>query len=157
MTVKNNVDAKGREIITSRLLNAPRELVFEVFTDPKHTINWWGPDGFTITNQEMSLKPGGAWRFMMHGPNGMNFLNKIVFIQIEPPERLVYKHGGEEDSAIEDFFVTVTFEKVGEKTNLTMTGLFSSAEERARVVKEFGAIEGGIQTMNRLEAYLIKL
>jgi uncharacterized protein YndB with AHSA1/START domain len=60
-----------REIITSRVYDAPRELVFKAWTDPKHIARWWGPNGFTTTIHEMDVRPGGAWRFIMHGPDGV--------------------------------------------------------------------------------------
>jgi uncharacterized protein YndB with AHSA1/START domain len=128
--------------------------VWEVWTTPAHVMHWWGPNGFTNTIHEMEVKPGGIWRFMMHGPNGMDFPNKVIFHEVIKPERLVYSHTSEDENDPTLFQTTVTFEKQGNKTNLTMTALFNTAEERNRVVKEFGAAEGGIQTINRLEEYL---
>jgi len=146
-----------REIVITRLINAPRELVYEVWTKPEHVQNWWGPNGFTITNHEMEVKPGGVWRFMMHGPNGMNFPERIVFNEVVKPERLAYTHGSDDPNDPNVFETTVTFEKQGNKTLLTMKAIFPTAEERERVVKEYGALEGGKQTINKLEEYLAKL
>ena len=157
-TTGTTQDTSNREILITRLINAPRELVFEAFTSPEHVIHWYGPDGFTITNKEMDVKPGGVWRFIMHGPDGTDYPNKIVFIEVVKPERLVYQHS-DDDGNLEPirFHVTVTFEKQGNKTDLTMRSVFETPEERDRVVKEYGAIEGGIQTLNRLQEYLTKM
>jgi uncharacterized protein YndB with AHSA1/START domain len=150
-------DTSNRELVITRLINAPRELVWEAWTKPEYVKHWWGPDGFTNTIHEMEVKPGGVWRFMMHGPNGMNFPNKIVFNEVVKPERLVYTHGSEDENDPNLFHTTVIFEKQGNKTNLTMTAVFTTAEERDRVVKEFGVAEGGKQTLRRLEEYLLKM
>jgi uncharacterized protein YndB with AHSA1/START domain len=145
-----------REIVLSRLLDAPRELVFAAWTDPKQVVQWWGPTGFTTTNHEMSVTPGGVWRFVMHGPDGRNYKNKIVFTEVVKPERLVYHHAGEEDTEDVRFHVTVTFEAQGRKTLLTMRSLFATARERDEVVTKYGAIEGGKQTLARLAAHVEK-
>ncbi|HEY6062341.1 MAG TPA: SRPBCC family protein [Chitinophagaceae bacterium] len=147
----------GRELTITKLLNAPRELVFEVYTDPKHLVHWWGPDGFTLTNHEMNVKAGGIWRFMMHGPDGRDYPNKIVFIEVAKPERLVYKHAGDDDTEPVSFHVTITFEKQGNKTKLIMHSVFESVAELERVNREYGAIEGGKQHLNRLGEYLSNL
>ena len=151
-TVMN--ETANRELSITRLLNAPPELVWEVWTKPEHIANWWGPVGFTTTTHEMNVKPGGVWRFMMHGPDGRDYPNKIVFIEVVKPERLVYNHTGEEETENVRFHVTVNFEKQGNKTKLTMRSLFESEEEFIRVMKEYGAEEGMKQTVNRLEEYL---
>jgi uncharacterized protein YndB with AHSA1/START domain len=146
--------ASGREIVIARVLNFPRELVFTAWTDPKHARHWWGPTGFRITTHAADIKPGGAWRFTMHGPDGTDYPNKIVFIEIVKPERMVYKHTGDKDPDPEAFETTVTFEEQGGKTKLTMRAVFASAEARNLVVEKYGAIEGGNQTLDRLTEYL---
>jgi uncharacterized protein YndB with AHSA1/START domain len=146
----------GRALTISRLLNAPRELVYEAWTKAEHIINWWGPNGFTNTIHEMNVKPGGMWRYIMHGPDGTDYPNRITFLEVIKPERLTYWHGSDEDNDPNNFFVAVTFEAQGNKTNLTMYSVFSSAEALAEV-KKFGAIEGGKQTLNKLEVYLEKM
>lgn len=153
MTTVINETAK-RELSIKRLLNAPPALVWEVWTKPEHITNWWGPVGFSTTTHEMNVTPGGVWRFMMHGPDGRDYPNKIVFIEVVKPELLVYKHTGEGDTEDVRFHVTVNFEKQGNKTKLTMRSLFESPEELERVVREYGAKEGMKQTVNRLEEYL---
>lgn len=143
-----------REILQSRLLAAPRDLVWQAWTDPKQVVQWWGPRGFSTTNHEMSVTPGGVWRFVMHGPDGTDYKNKIVFIEVVQPERLVYRHAGEDDTKDVKFHVTVTFEAQGRKTLLTMRSLFETARERDDVVTKYGAIEGGRQTLERLAAHV---
>ena len=151
-TVMN--ETANRELSITRLLNAPRELVWDVWTNPQHITHWWGPIGFSTTTQEMNLKPGGVWRFIMHGPDGRDYSNKIVFIEVKKPEFLEYKHSGEDATEDIRFHVTINFEKLGNKTKITMRSLFDSPEELERVIKEFGAKEGMYQHVDRLEKYL---
>lgn len=146
-----------REFILTRLLDAPRELVFDVWTKPEHIVSWWGPTGFTTTSQEMDVKPGGSWRFMMHGPDGRDYPNKIIFIEVVKPSRLVYKHSGEADTEDVKFHVTITFAEKGKKTELTMHMIFETAAEFERVKREYGAEEGAYQHVARLAEYLAKL
>jgi len=140
-----------REITATRVINAPRELVFKMWTDPKHVAQWWGPNGFTNTIYEMDVRPGGVWRFVMHGPDGVDYQNKIVFVEVVEPERLVYSH-----VSGPQFQATVTFDEQGDKTRLSVRMLFESATLRDKVAKEFGAVEGLGQTLGRLEAYVAK-
>jgi uncharacterized protein YndB with AHSA1/START domain len=143
-----------RDIGITRVFDAPRELVFDVWTDPKHVAQWWGPRGFTNTVQEMDVRPGGIWRLMMHGPDGVDYPNKIVYIEVVRPERLVYWHGDDDDNETTRFHVTVTFDDEGGKTKLTMRVLFATAAQRDQVAEEHGAVDGMKQTMDRLEEYL---
>jgi len=147
-------ETANRELSITRLLNAPQELVWEVWTKPEHITHWWGPVGFSTTTHEMNVKPGGVWRFMMHGPDGRDYPNKIVFIDVVKPELLVYKHTGEDDMEDIRFHVTVKFEKQGNKTKLSMRSLFETAEELEKVIREHGAKEGMEQHINRLEEYV---
>lgn len=148
---------EARSIVTSRLFDAPRELVFAAFTNPEHVSNWWGPRGFTTTTREMDFRPGGVWRFVMHGPDGTDFLNKVVYREIVKPERLVYAHGGEGEHDEIQFHVTVTFEEQGDKTLLTMRSTFATAAERNHVVENYGAIEGAKDTLERLSEQLARM
>jgi uncharacterized protein YndB with AHSA1/START domain len=144
-------------IIGVREFDAPRELVFEAWTDPKHLAQWWGPNGFTTTTSAFDMRPGGVWRFVMHGPDGCDYENRITFDEIVKPERLVYHHGGGDDVEPVQFRTTVTFEDLGGRTRLTMRGVFPSAAERARVIKEYGADKGLVQTLARLGDYVAKM
>jgi len=143
-----------REIWLTRVFHAPRELVFNAWIDPKHIAQWFGPTGFTTTIHEMDVRPGGVWRFIMHGPDGVDYPNRIVYVEIVRPERLVYDHFSDDVDEPGHFHVTMTFAEQDGKTLLSMQMLFESTEERDRVVKEYGAIEGGEQTLDRLAAYL---
>jgi uncharacterized protein YndB with AHSA1/START domain len=142
-----------REIALTRVFDAPRELVFKAFTDPKHVIHWWGPNGFTNTIHEMDVRPGGVWRFVMHGPNGVDYKNLIVYSEVVKPERLAWAHG-KDDGGPPLFHTTATFAQENGKTRVTLTMIFATAAERDRTVKEVGAIEGGNQTLARLAVYL---
>lgn len=144
-----------REIVITRVIGAPRELVFNAWTDPKHIGQWWGPRGFTTTIHEMDVRPGGIWRYVMHSPDGVDYKNKVAYLEILKPERLVYLHSDDTAGDPGQFHVTATFAEEGGKTRLTLRMLFESAAEREKM-KEFGAIEGGNQTLERLEEYLTK-
>ena len=147
-------DEDARALVTTRVYDAPRELVFAAWSDPRHLAQWWGPNGFTTTTHAFDMRPGGVWRFVMHGPDGRDYQNRITFEEIVKPERLVYRHGGGDDVEPVQFRVTVTFEDLGGKTRLTMRSVFPSAAERDRVVKDYGAAEGAKQTLARLAAHL---
>ncbi|MCX6020664.1 MAG: SRPBCC family protein [Chloroflexi bacterium] len=150
-------ETADREIVVTRLLNAPRALVFKVWTDPNHVPQWWGPTGFTTTVHEMDVRPGGVWRFIMHGPDGVDYDNKIIYVEIVEPERLVYDHRGEDEGDGVVFRTTVTFENQGDKTLLTMQAVFPTAAARDHAAREYGAIEGGQQTIDRLAEYLANM
>jgi len=145
-----------REIVITRLFDAPPERVFKAWTDPEHIGKWWGPTGFTTTTLEIDIRPGGVWRFIMHGPDGTDYPNKIAYKEVVRAKRLVFDHGSGEDSDEGTFEATVTFAKEGGKTRLAMRSLFPTAEGRAQAVEEFGAVEGGNQTLDRLGEYLAK-
>ena len=98
-TGRNPSKTEDREIVLSRLIDAPRELVFNAWTDPKHIGHWWGPRGFSVTTHEMDVRAGGTWRFIMHGPEGRDYPNKIIYLEVAKPEGLVYRHSGEEGMA----------------------------------------------------------
>jgi uncharacterized protein YndB with AHSA1/START domain len=157
--LKDFVENCDREIFLSREFNAPRELLWEAMTNPKHVVNWWGPRGFSMTIEEMDFRVGGVWQHIMHGPDGANYPNKSVFREIVKPERIVFEHGGRrENGAGAGFASTWSFEKLAaDKTRVTIRMLFPSAAERELVVKEFGAVQGGKQTLERLEEYLPKM
>jgi uncharacterized protein YndB with AHSA1/START domain len=146
--------AADREIVITRVFAAPRELVWKAWTDPRHVARWWGPRGFTTTTHEMDIRPGGAWRFVMHGPDGTDYKNRIVFLEVAPSDRLTYRHAGEEEHDDVKFQTTVTFADEGGKTRLTMRMTFETAAERNAVVEKYGAIEGGQQTLERLGEHL---
>ncbi|HET6308511.1 MAG TPA: SRPBCC domain-containing protein [Rhodopila sp.] len=150
--------ASDREILITRVFDAPRELVWQAMTDPRHVVRWWGPHGFTTTIEAMEVRPGGVWTHVMHGPDGTDYPNHSVFQEVVYPERIVFAHGGARPGGPEAGFVaTWTFEAAGDKTRVTIRMVFPSAAQRDIVVKEYGAIEGGQQTLERLAAHLPKM
>jgi uncharacterized protein YndB with AHSA1/START domain len=148
-----HLETMERGIFFERVFDAPRNLVFDVWTTPEHVALWWGPQGFTNTIQHMDVRPGGEWRFVMHGPDGVDYPNHILFKEVVRPERLVYEQRGAEDES--PFLGVVTFaEESAVQTRLTMRTLFASADVREMVEREYHAEEGGRQTLDRLGAYL---
>ena len=144
-----NLDTSDRELTITRLLNAPRPLVWEVFTNPEHIKNWWGPDGFTNTIFTMDVKVGGIWDFIMHGPDGTDYKNKSQYVEIKKPELLVFDH-----ISGPKFRATITLEAQGNKTFITWSMLFDTAEQFQQVVKQFKADEGLKQNIIKLDDYL---
>jgi uncharacterized protein YndB with AHSA1/START domain len=160
VALKSSIDLEQdpRSIVGTRVFDAPRALVFSVWTDPKHLAQWWGPNGFTTTTHAFDFRPGGVWRFVMHGPDGRDYQNRITFDEIVPPERIAYRHGGGDDVEPVQFTQAVTFQDLGNgQTLLTWHGTFATAEERARVIREYGADKGLAQTMARLDEYVVTL
>jgi uncharacterized protein YndB with AHSA1/START domain len=153
---KGNIDL-GHDpavMIGTRVLDAPRTLVFDMWSDPKHLAQWWGPDGFTTTTSAFDLRPGGVWSFVMHGPDGRDYQNRIVFEEVVRPERIIYRHSGAGDTESVQFRTTVTFEDLGGKTRLTLHARFPTPEDRERVIRDYGADKGMVQTLARLADYL---
>jgi uncharacterized protein YndB with AHSA1/START domain len=145
--------APEREVVITRLLNAPPALVFKAWLDPQHIAQWWGPNGFTTTIFAMDVRVGGVWHYIMHGPDGVDYPNKVVYLEIVEPERVVYWHGTGDDPDPDAFQNTVTFVARGDKTEVTLRALFATVAARDATLA-FGAVEGGNQTLARLEAFL---
>jgi uncharacterized protein YndB with AHSA1/START domain len=146
------LDAGGetdRLLVATRMFDAPPELVFDAWTDAKHISQWWGPIGFTTITSEMDVRPGGVWRHVMRGPDGREYPNEIVYVEVLRPKRIVYDH-----LSPPRFTSTATFVELGGKTSLTVRLVFASVAEREKVVKEYRAGEGLIQMMERLGEYL---
>jgi uncharacterized protein YndB with AHSA1/START domain len=147
MSVENST--ADRELRLTRLLNAPVELVWEVFTDPEHIKHWWGPNGFTNTITKMDVQPEGEWDLVMHGPDGTDYKNKSVFKEIVKHKKIVYEH-----VSVPKFLTTIKFEERGKQTQISWHMLFESREQFIQVVKTFNADEGLTQNIDRLEHYL---
>jgi len=139
----------NRELKLARTLNAPVELVWEVWTNPQHLEQWWGPDGFSNTISKMEVKPGGEWDLMMHGPDGTDYKNKSVFREVVPFKKLVYEH-----VSAPKFLATIEFENQGDKTLLKWHMLFESEQVFIQTVKTFKADEGLKQNIEKLQTYL---
>ena len=144
---KNNT--QDRELLLTRVLNAPIELVWEVWTNPEHISQWWGPNGFTNTITKMDIQPGGEWDLVMHGPDGTDYKNKSVFKEVIKHKKLVYEH-----ISGPKFLATIEFEAQGEKTAIKWHMLFESKEQFIQTVKTFKADEGLKQNVEKLDRYL---
>lgn len=158
MTAKKMIEATGgeRDIVITRVLQAPREAVWNAMVNSRELVNWWGPHGFTTTVHEMDVRPGGVWRLTMRGPDGTEYPNYCIFKEIVKPERIVYTMvGGKKGGTDVGCDATWTFESVdAATTRLTIRMVFASASDRDRVAQEYGAIEGGKQTLERLASHL---
>jgi len=146
-----NADTHDRELIITRLLDAPVELVWEVWSKPEHIAQWWGPNGFTNTISKMEFKSGGEWHLIMHGPDGTNYPNKSIFKEVVLYEKIVFEH-----VSAPKFVSTIQFEKRGQQTYISWHMLFETAELFNQVVKTFKADEGLKQNIEKLNAYLLK-
>ncbi len=133
-----------RELVTSRVIDAPPERVFQAFSDPAHLARWWGPKGFTNTFHEFDLRPGGHWRFVMHGPDGGNYQNESVFVEVVP-HKVVFEH-----VSAPHFEMTITFEEQAGRTLVGWRQRFDSAAECQRIAKFAG--EANEQNLDRLAA-----
>ena len=156
-TASDSTMPSDREIVLSRVFDAPRELVWQAFTEPDRLAQWWGPLGFSTRTQRMELKPGGTWRFVMIGPDGREYQNRITYLEVAKPTHLRYKHGGDQDVEPVNFEVIVTFDREGgaaDRTRVTMRSVFPSKDARDFVVRQYGALEGGKQTLGRLAEHL---
>ena len=149
----SDADHQDREMVISRVIAAPRDLVFAAFTDREHISAWWGPNGFRTTTYEKDVRVGGVWRFTMHGPDGTDYPNKIVYTEVVKPERLAYDHSGDEARDEHRFSTVITFDDLGGKTKVTLRALFATVEA-CEANKKFGAVEGGEQTLARLDRFL---
>jgi uncharacterized protein YndB with AHSA1/START domain len=138
-----------------RLFEAPPEAVFSRWTDVTHLEQWWGPDGFTISVDEFDPTPGGTWRFTMHGPDGTDYPNQIVFREIVPDERLVFTLTSPADPNDPAFTSVVTFDEVDGNTVVSLRHVFESAAARDVIEDKYHAIEGGNETLARLADSLV--
>jgi uncharacterized protein YndB with AHSA1/START domain len=139
-----STSSADREIVTTRMFNAPRKLVYKAWTEPAHLKVWWGPNGFTNTFNEFDFRVGGKWKFVMHGPEKGNYVNEVTFVFISEPERLIW------DRQSQPLFqVDVIFEEVSnEQTRVVFKQIFKTAEECAKLRKYVP--EKNEENMNRL-------
>jgi uncharacterized protein YndB with AHSA1/START domain len=156
-TEKTNVRMEGdREIVVEREFDAPRELVFKAWTDADAIKGWWGPRTYPTTYCTLDLRVGGAWHYMMLGPNGEEAWGKGIYTEITPPERLAYRDyfsNAAGDLNPPEMLMTIEFRDVGGKTLIHSTGRFESAEHRQQVL-DMGMLEGMTETLDRLDEYL---
>jgi uncharacterized protein YndB with AHSA1/START domain len=147
MTANEQDDVRKREIVATRVFAAPRALAWQAWSEPQHLKRWWGPNGFTNTFHEFDFRPGGFWRFIMHGPDGRNYENENVFVEILPHERIVFDH-----LSSPKFRLTARFEDLGGQTRVTYQQLFESADV-CEGVKPY-AIPGNEQNLDKLGVHL---
>jgi uncharacterized protein YndB with AHSA1/START domain len=146
--------ALDREIVLSRVIAAPRSLVFKAWTDPEHLPRWFGPAGFRVETHEIDIRVGGRWRFVFFGPDGTRYDNRMVFLKIEAPRLLEMDHGTDKDDDPGRFRVIVTFDEQSDgKTVLTLRQLHPTKAQRDAGIG-FGAVEFGYQTLDKLAKHL---
>lgn len=158
------------EFTTSRVLDAPRDLVWKAWTDPERMKQWWGPKGFTVHHAAMDLRPGGAFHYGMKSPDGHDVWGKFIYREIVPPERLVcIVHFSDAKGGVTRHpmspswplktLSTTTFEAQGRKTLLTVRWVPFEATDEERATFEAGRDsmkQGWGGTIDQLEAYLAK-
>ncbi len=148
----DTIKQSDRTLIFTRLFAAPVETVFACFHDPAHITNWWGPNGFRTTTYEMDFRVGGQWRFTMHGPDGTDYPNLVSYKDIVPARLIAYDHGtGPENPKM--FEAAISFGQEAGKTRVNLQLILHSAEQRDHMIA-FGAVEGGWQTLSRLDAFI---
>jgi uncharacterized protein YndB with AHSA1/START domain len=158
-TTTVETDREQRVLTFERVFDAPRELVFQAFTEPRHLVEWFGPKGWTLPECELDLRPGGEWRYCMRGPNGETSRGKSVYREISPPERLVYTDVFTDEAYNESpdmprMLITVTFLAEGERaTRLRMRTEYASVEDLDRVTA-MGMLQGMEETFDRLDQHL---
>ncbi len=136
------------EIVSTRIFNFSRELVFRAWSEPEHLKNWWGPAGFTNTFNEFDFRVGGKWSFIMHGPEHGNYPNECEFIKIEKPSIIAWKRFSKPH-----FQVVATFEELSDdKTKVVFKMLFNTADE-CRKLKPF-VVDKNEENFDKLEVEL---
>ncbi len=145
-----------RAMFYKRTFDAPRDLVWKAWTEPDKIAAWFGPAGFRTTIHEMDVRPGGKWRFIMHGPDGTDYPNYVVYREVEAPRKLVYDHSNGNGDEPVDFVVTAVFDEREGKTNVSYRMLFPTPEVKQLVIAKYGAQKGLIENMDRFAAWLAK-
>ena len=144
--------SNSNEIRLTRVYDAPARVVWDAWTVLEQVEKWWGPRGFTLTTHKKDLRPGGTWRYTMHGPDGVDYPNVTTYHVVEPYRKLVYDHGGSDDRP-PLFRVTVTFTETNGQTTMEM--IFALATpEAARATAKFIRQAGGNATWDRLAEHL---
>lgn len=155
-TPKKTESVADREIIVTRLIDAPVARVWRAWTNNDEIVKWWGPYGFSDETTAREFTPGGHWKHTMIGPDGTRFSNFTTYKEIEKEKRILLVNGGSKEDEAKGLGMRseITFKSIGDKTEITMRSTLSTAAMRERVVKEFKAIEGGHQTLSRLNAFV---
>ncbi|HEY5806062.1 MAG TPA: SRPBCC domain-containing protein [Candidatus Saccharimonadales bacterium] len=153
-----NNKVSGRQIIITRIVDAPRDLVFKLWTDPQHVAQWWGPKDFTNPVCKMDVRPGGEWVQVMRGPDGTEYPGRSIFLEVDAPKLLVYKDAADDSDArdehLPEVINTVTFEEQANgTTKLTILTQLKSRTDKATMTK-LGYSTGMNQSLDRLERYV---
>lgn len=148
---------QGPEMLISRVIQAPRDLVWQAFTDPERLSHWWGPFGFSLETEAFELRSGGTWRHVMRGPDGTGYPNRIRFHEVVAPERLTYAHDTGKEDDPEGFETTLTLFDLGGATHVVLRAVFRSEEACRLVAQKYGALEGGVQMLLRLVDQVVLL
>src|SRR6478609_12072881 len=159
MTMSNSLTAQvdhpsDREVRFVRLLDAPPALVWSIWSEPRHLHAWFGPAGYSVTTEAFDFRPGGEWRFVMHAPDGTDIPNRIRFLELQAPDRLVYENGWDLPGAPLDFLVTWTFVPAGTRTRLEVRMTFEDPAALKTAVERYGVSQGGPSTIARIVEYL---
>lgn len=150
----SNIDIESttddRACVHARVIDASPERVFRAIADPAHLARWWGPQGFSSTFEVFDFRPGGAWRFVMHGPDGIDYTNESVFCEVST-ERVVIEHLG----GMHHFLLTITLTPEGKGTRVGWRQVFDTVEHRERVAPV--VLQANEQNLDRLEAEVHRL
>jgi uncharacterized protein YndB with AHSA1/START domain len=153
MATATDAAPMARELTLTRLLDAPRALVFKAWTDPEHLMRWWGPHSFTTPQCEMDLRPGGALRIVMRGPDGSDYPMTGVFDEVQPPQRLSFNFTAEYPAgvAVLKGVTAITLTELDGKTQLVLTARATGLVPQAAQMLA-GMEIGWSQTLERLQA-----
>jgi uncharacterized protein YndB with AHSA1/START domain len=153
MRTSTEMQERERELVITRIFDAPRHLVFQAWTEPDRVARWWGPQGFVTTYCDMDIRPGGTFRVCMRSPEGIEYWKRGTYREVVAPERLVFTFAWEnaEGKPGHQTLVTVTLAECGDKTELTLRqGVFDTVAAR----DDHG--RGWTSTLQRFAEYLAK-
>lgn len=166
MTATSNKQTKDTEIVITREFSAPRQLVWDVWTEPKHVEKWFGPKGFTTRVESVDFKVGGKWKYVMVGPDGTEYPSVGVFREIVPIEKIVstdeFGEGFEEIESVKNIdlpqgmIATTLFDDLGERTKLTIIVSHPTVEDREKH-EAMGVVDGWNTTLDKMEEYLVEV
>ena len=151
----------GKTLVIARTVNAPRSLVWKMFSDPYHLAQWWGPKGYTNRVEKLDFRTGGSWLHVMIGPDGRELPTDNVILEVLEPERIVYRNAPADPKLFGDnpppaFTKTLTFEEVeGGKTRLTLVASFDTETHREAVIRR-GFAAGTNESFDKLEVHLAR-
>ena len=142
-------DTADREIVVKRIFDAPREAVYDAFFDHANISKWWGPHGFSTTTHSSDVRVGGVWSFTMHGPDGTDYPNRVVYTKLDRPNGFAHDHGKSEAEPHLFYAFATLVDLGGGKTELTWRMVLDTPEARDAMIA-FGAVQGAEQTLSRL-------